>query len=92
MALAIDNAKISDTVLEFLFDSDSDATKSLTGKLKSSTARCFSDFSDLISSTQFKASNLVLESASQAACQVIRKEGARIRKGSDSNECRRIGR
>ena len=73
VALAIDNAKIGDTVLEFLFDSDSDATKNLTGKLKSTTALCFSDFSDLISSTQFKASNLVLESASQAAVRLFAK-------------------
>ncbi len=92
VALAIDDAKISDTILEFLFDTNPDATKSLAGKLTNSTARCFSDFSDLISSTPFKASNLVLESASQAACPLIRKEAARIGKGSDSNECRRFSR
>ena len=73
VALAIDDAKISDTILEFLFDTNPDAAKSLTGKLTKSTARCFSDFSDLISSTQFKTSNLVLESASQAAVRLFAK-------------------
>ena len=73
VALAIDDAKISDTILEFLFDTNPDATKSLAGKLTNSTARCFSDFSDLISSTPFKASNLVLESASQAAVRLFAK-------------------
>ncbi len=73
VALAIDDAKISDTILEFLFDTNPDAAKSLTGKLTKSTVRCFSDFSDLISSTQFKTSNLVLESASQAAVRLFAK-------------------
>lgn len=72
VALAINGGKIKDTALGFLFDVDKSATKGLAAKLTANNnAACFSDFTHLISSTEFKKSNLVLECASQDAVRLF---------------------
>lgn len=73
VALSVNDAKINNTILEFLFDTDQEALKRLAYKLTDSKVHCFSDFSRLISSSSFKACDIVLESASQAAVQLFAK-------------------
>ncbi|HEY7078721.1 MAG TPA: aspartate dehydrogenase [Nitrososphaeraceae archaeon] len=72
VAKAIDEGRINNTAIAFLFDADKSAIKGLAAKLtaKNHTA-CFSDFTDLISSPEFKKSNLVLECASQDAVRLF---------------------
>jgi aspartate dehydrogenase len=70
-ALAIDDAKVGDTTLVFLFDMNKAAAEGLASKLRNSNIGCFSDFSNLISSSEFKACNIVLESASQSAVRLF---------------------
>jgi aspartate dehydrogenase len=72
VAKAIDGGRINNTAIAFLYDADKTAIKGLAEKLnaKNNTA-CFSDFTDLISSTEFKKSNLVLECASQDAVRLF---------------------
>jgi aspartate dehydrogenase len=54
-----------------LFDADKSATKCLVARLTTRNISCFSDFTDLISSTEFKQSSLVLECASQEAVRLF---------------------
>lgn len=73
VALSVNDAKVNNTILEFLFDTDQDALKRLAYKLTGSKVHCFSDFSRLISSSSFEACDIVLESASQAAVHLFAK-------------------
>jgi len=71
VALAIDKGRINDTVLRFLFDADKSAANGLAAKLTTGGIARFSEFTELISSAEFKQSSLVLECASQEAVRLF---------------------
>lgn len=71
VALALDTGRINNTVLRFLFDADKSAANGLAAKLTTGGIARFSEFTELISSAEFKQSSLVLECASQEAVRLF---------------------
>jgi aspartate dehydrogenase len=74
LALAVDARMIDNASIEFLFDMNPDAFKKLQIKLRHDNPACFSDFSDLVNSLPFEATELVVESASQRAVKAFGKK------------------
>jgi aspartate dehydrogenase len=74
LALAIDKSHIKNAVIVFLFDSITSASLHLRKKLLKNYPSVFSKFSQLISSSQFKEADIVVEAASQDAVKTFAKK------------------
>jgi aspartate dehydrogenase len=67
LAFAVDNGKVKNASVVLLFDTVSSAAKNLKHRLGNSNPITFSKFSQFISSTTFKETDIIIEAASQAA-------------------------
>src|ERR687896_104720 len=74
LSFAIDNSSVENAALVFLFDTITTASISLKDSLVNNSPATFSNFSDLISSKQFRMANIVVEAASQEAVRAYAKK------------------
>lgn len=74
LSLAIDNSSVENAALVFLFDTITTASIILKDSLVNNSPATFSNFSDLISSKQFRMADIVVEAASQEAVRAYAKK------------------
>jgi aspartate dehydrogenase len=67
LALAIDNGRVKNASVVALFDGVNQVALSLQYKLRNNNPRTFTDFEEFISSSSFRDTDIIVESASQDA-------------------------